>query len=103
MAIGVHTPVEPASSASAIQAAIHSVDNDEPVYHVSTMNDVVAASVSPQRMRMVLVALFALVAVTLSCVGIYGVISYSVERRPNEIGIRLALAAARAQVMVMSV
>jgi putative ABC transport system permease protein len=103
MALVARTSVEPASAASAIQAAVHSVDNDQPVYDLSTMDDVVAASLSPQRMRVTLLGLFALVAAMLACVGIYGVISYSVEQRKNEIGIRMALGASRSRLLMLIV
>jgi putative ABC transport system permease protein len=103
MSVVARTSVDPSSTASVVENAIHSVDSDQPVFAVSTMYEVVADSVSSERMRMVLLGLFAFIALILACVGIYGVISYSAAQRSNEIGIRMALGAARGRVLVLVV
>lgn len=81
-----------------VQSAIHSVDRRLPIMHLETLNEQVANSYSDQAMVARLSAFFGLVAVFLSCIGLYGLMSYLVSRRTGEIGIRMALGAARADV-----
>jgi putative ABC transport system permease protein len=85
----------------AIRRAIVGVDKDQPVDHVRTMEQVISASVLQRRMAGFLVAGFACLALILAAVGIYGVISYSVEQRRTEIGIRLAIGARHKDVLGM--
>ncbi len=103
MAFVVRTRLEPASAAPAVQAAIHSIDKDQPVYGVRTMDEVVAASRSPRRLRTLLLSVFAGLALALACVGIYGVLAYLAAERAHEIGIRMALGAGKSDVLKLIV
>ena len=89
------------SVAAAIRQEVHKIDKDLPVTDVAMMPGVIQASVAAPRFRMFLLGLFAVMALVLAATGIFGVISYSVSRRTNEIGIRVALGASRNTILRM--
>jgi predicted permease len=84
--------------AAAVQQTIHSIDRNLPITNVTTLNEQVDRTLTNQRLVAELSTFFGLLAVFLSCIGIYGLMSYVVTRRTSEIGIRMALGAARSNV-----
>jgi putative ABC transport system permease protein len=102
-ALVVRTSIEPLSLAASVRDAIWSVDKDQTVADIDTMEHIVAEAVARQRFSMLLLGLFATLALLLASVGIYGVMSYSVAQRTHEIGIRIALGARRGDVLQMTI
>jgi putative ABC transport system permease protein len=95
----VRTRNDPKMALPAIREAVLTIDSSQPVGNVRTLDEVVDASIARRRFEMVLIALFAAVALALTIVGIYGVVSYSVTQRIPEFGVRIALGAARADIL----
>ncbi len=99
LSVAARTAGEPDGYVGQVRQAVRSVDGDQPIANVSTMDELIGRSVGQRRLGMLLLSLFSGIALVLASIGIYGLMSYSVAQRSRELGVRIALGAARGDVL----
>jgi putative ABC transport system permease protein len=103
MILLARTASDPQGMSAAVKREVQELDKNLPVYNIKTMEQYLAESIAQRRFNMLLLAVFAGVAVTLAVVGLYGVMSYMVSQRTHEIGLRMALGAQARDILKMAV
>jgi len=103
MEVVVRTSGDPLSLAKTLRDTVWSLDKDVPVADIKTMDDILADTMASRRFNLLLMSIFASVAMILASVGLYGVMSYAVTQRTHEIGIRIALGAKKSDVLKLVV
>src|SRR5258708_18878238 len=99
--IVLRTSIEPANITSALRKAVSEVGPNVPVDQIETMKEIISGSVAQSRFRTAVLLMFALLSLFIASIGLYGVMSYLVNQRTREFGIRIALGASRGAVLLL--